>query len=86
MKTTSEPYFKFGVLRKSERLTYDQDCFPYLFFLLFRDNFYSVACKRCLDRRDVGLIFGACGAVAIKRSIDSMRYQKYSEIFYSKFI
>nr|YP_009426839.1 maturase K [Hymenasplenium unilaterale]ASU95540.1 maturase K [Hymenasplenium unilaterale] len=86
MKTTSELYFKFGILRKIERLTYDQDCFPYLFFLLFRDNFYSVACKRCLDKRDVGLIFGACGAAAIKRSIDSMRYQKYSEISYSKFI
>nr|YP_010702050.1 maturase K [Asplenium incisum]WCL38340.1 maturase K [Asplenium incisum] len=86
MKTTSEFYLKLDVLRKSERLTSNRDCFLYLFFFLFRDNIYSVACKHCLNRQDVGLLFGACGATAIKRSIDSMRYQEYSEIFYSKFV
>nr|YP_010702138.1 maturase K [Asplenium castaneoviride]YP_010702226.1 maturase K [Asplenium ruprechtii]WCL38427.1 maturase K [Asplenium castaneoviride]WCL38515.1 maturase K [Asplenium castaneoviride]WCL38603.1 maturase K [Asplenium ruprechtii] len=86
MKTTSEFYFKLDVLQKSERLTSNRDCLPYLFFFLFRDNLYSVACKHCLDRRNAGLLFGACGATAIKRSIDSMRYQEYSEIFYSKFV
>nr|YP_009425175.1 maturase K [Asplenium pekinense]ASU93873.1 maturase K [Asplenium pekinense] len=86
MKTTSEFYFKLDLLRNSERLTSNRDGFPYLFSFLFKDNFYSVACKHCLDRRNVGLLFGASGAIAIKRSIDSMRYQEYSEIFYSKFV
>nr|YP_009425263.1 maturase K [Asplenium prolongatum]ASU93962.1 maturase K [Asplenium prolongatum] len=86
MKTTSEFYLELDVLRKSERLISNRDCFSYLFFFLFRDNLYSVACRQCLDRQDAGLLFGACGATAIKRSIDSMRYQEYSGIFYSKFV
>nr|YP_009424999.1 maturase K [Ampelopteris prolifera]ASU93699.1 maturase K [Ampelopteris prolifera] len=87
MKTTSGSLPKYDVLRKSERLNTSQDCFPYLLPLLFRDNFYSVAYKRCLDRRgDLGLVFGACSAAAIKRSIDSVRYQDYSDIFYSEFV
>nr|USW06934.1 maturase K [Asplenium scolopendrium var. americanum] len=86
MKTTSEFYFKLDLLRKSESLTSNRDYLSYLFFFLFRDNIYSAACKHCLDRRDIGLLSGACGATAIKRLIDSMRYQEYSEIFYSKFV
>lgn len=82
MKTTAGSLPKFDVLQKSE----GQDCFPYLLLLLLRDNFYSVACKRCLDRQDVGLVFGGCSAAAIRRSIDSVRYQDYSEIFYSEFV
>nr|YP_010157127.1 maturase K [Cyclosorus interruptus]QRG01261.1 maturase K [Cyclosorus interruptus] len=86
MKTTYGSLPKYDVLRESERLSTSQDCFPYLSLLLFRDNFYSVAYKRCLDRRDLGLVFGACSAAAIKRSIDSVRYQDYSDIFYSEFV
>lgn len=85
-KTTSGSLPKFDVLQKSEGLSANRDCFPYLLLLPFRDNFYSVACRRCLDRRDVGLVFGACSAAATKRSIDSVRYQDYSEIFYSEFV
>nr|QBA55922.1 maturase K [Macrothelypteris torresiana] len=86
MKTTSGSPLKFGVSQKSEGLSANRDCFPYLLLLLFRDNFYSVACKRRLDRQDIGLVFGACSAAAIKRSIDSVRYQDYSEIFHSEFV
>lgn len=86
MKTTSKFYLELDVLRKSERLIPNRDCFSYLFFFLFRDNLYSIACRQFLDRQDAGLLFGACGATAIKRSIDSMRYQEYSEFFYSKFV
>nr|YP_010267298.1 maturase K [Brainea insignis]QKV47330.1 maturase K [Brainea insignis]UIF93898.1 maturase K [Brainea insignis] len=86
MKTTSRSLPKFDVLQKSEGLSVNQDCFPYLLLLLFRDNFYSVACKRCLNRRSINLVFGACSAAATKRSIDSVRYQDYSEIFYSEFV
>nr|YP_009427279.1 maturase K [Pseudophegopteris aurita]ASU95980.1 maturase K [Pseudophegopteris aurita] len=86
MKTTFGSLPKFDALQKSEGLNTNRDCFPYLILLLFRDNFYSVACKRCLDRRDIGLVSGACSAAAIKRSIDSVRYQDYSEIFHSEFV
>nr|YP_009427367.1 maturase K [Rhachidosorus consimilis]ASU96067.1 maturase K [Rhachidosorus consimilis] len=86
MKTTSGSSHKFDVLQRSEGLSFNRDCFPYLLLLLLRDNFHSVACKRRLDRRDVGLAFGACSAAAIKRSIDGVRYQDYSEIFYSEFV
>nr|YP_009426229.1 maturase K [Diplazium bellum]ASU94930.1 maturase K [Diplazium bellum] len=86
MKTTSGSLPKIDALRKSEGLGLNRDCFPYLFLFLFRDNFYSVACKRCLDRRDIGLVSGACSAAATKRSTDSVRYQDYSEIFYSEFV
>nr|YP_009425438.1 maturase K [Austroblechnum melanocaulon]ASU94139.1 maturase K [Austroblechnum melanocaulon] len=86
MKTTSRSLPKFDVLRKSEGLSVNQDCFPYLLLLLLTDNFYSVACKRCLDRRSVNLAFGACSVAATKRSVDSVRYQDYSEIFYSEFV
>nr|QKV46889.1 maturase K [Grypothrix triphylla] len=90
MKTTSGSLTKYDVLHdvshKSERLRTSQDCFPYLLLLLFRDNLYSVAYKCCLGRRDLGLVFGACGAAAIKRLIDSVRYQDYSDIFYSEFV
>nr|YP_010886158.1 maturase K [Athyrium otophorum]WJH16389.1 maturase K [Athyrium otophorum] len=86
MKTTSGSLPKFDVLQKSEGLSANRDCFPYLLLLLLRDNFYSVACRRCLDRRDIGLVFGACSAAATKRSIDSVRHQDYSEIFYSEFV
>lgn len=86
MKTTSGSLPKFDVLKKSEGLSASRDCFPYLLLLLFRDNLYSVAFKRCLDRRNIGLVLGACSAAAIKRSIDSVRYQDYSDIFYSEFV
>nr|QKV46801.1 maturase K [Oceaniopteris gibba] len=86
MKTTFRSLPKFDVLQKNEGLSVNQDCFPYLLLLLLRDNFYSVACKRCLDRRSVNLVFGACSAAATKRSVDSVRYQDYSEIFYSEFV
>lgn len=86
MKTTSGSLPKFDVLRGSEGLSANRDCFPYLLLLLFRDNFYSVACRHCLDRRGVGLVFGSCSAAATKRSIDSVRYQDYSEIFHSEFV
>nr|YP_009427191.1 maturase K [Onoclea sensibilis]ASU95892.1 maturase K [Onoclea sensibilis] len=85
MKTTSRYLPKFDVFQE-EGLSVNRDCFPYLLLLPPRDNFYSVACKRCLDRRSVSLVFGACSAAAAKRSIDSVRYQDYSEIFYSEFV
>nr|WVH13679.1 maturase K [Tectaria coadunata] len=86
MGTTFGPSPRFDVLQRSERLITNQDCFPYLFLLLFRDNFYSSACKSCLDKQDINLRFKACGAVATKRLIDSVRYQDYSEIFHSEFV
>nr|YP_009425878.1 maturase K [Deparia pycnosora]ASU94579.1 maturase K [Deparia pycnosora] len=86
MKTTSGSLPKFDVSRGSEGLSANRDCFPYLLLLLLRDNFYSVACRRCLDRRGVGLVFGSCSAAATKRSIDSVRYQDYSDIFHSEFV
>nr|YP_009426752.1 maturase K [Homalosorus pycnocarpos]ASU95450.1 maturase K [Homalosorus pycnocarpos] len=89
MKTTSGYFPKIDVLRRSEGLSINRECFPYLLFFLLRDNFYSVACKpckHCLDRRDMDLVSGACSAAATKRSTDSVRYQEYSEIFYSEFV
>nr|YP_009427455.1 maturase K [Stegnogramma sagittifolia]ASU96155.1 maturase K [Stegnogramma sagittifolia] len=86
MKTTRGSLPKFDVSHKSERLSASQDCFPYLPLPLFEDNFYSIAYRRRLDRRDFGLVFGACSAAAIKRSIFSVRYQDYSDIFYSEFV
>lgn len=86
MKTISRSLPKIDVLQKSEGLSINQYCFPYLLLLPFRDNFYSIACKRCLDRRSVNLVFGAYSAAATKRLIDSVRYQDYSEIFYSEFV
>nr|YP_009427542.1 maturase K [Woodsia macrochlaena]ASU96243.1 maturase K [Woodsia macrochlaena] len=86
MKITSGSLPKFDILQKSEGLSINQDCFRYLLLLPFRDNFYSVACKRCLGRRGVGLVFGACSATATKRLIDSARHQDYSEIFYLEFV
>lgn len=88
MRITSGSSLRFDVLEKSEgfSINQNQECFPYLLLLLFRDNFYSVACKSCLDRQDLGLIFKNYSAVAIKRSIDSVRYQDYSEIFHSEFV
>lgn len=83
---TSGSFSKFDILQKSEELSINRGCFPYLLLLLLRDNFHSIACKRCLDRQDIGLVFGACSAAATKRSIDSVRYQDYSEIFYSEFV
>nr|YP_009691167.1 maturase K [Davallia solida var. fejeensis]QEG57947.1 maturase K [Davallia solida var. fejeensis] len=77
---------RFNALQRSEKLIINQDCFPYLFLLLFRDNSYLVACKSCLDSQDTALIFKACSAVATKRLIDSARYQDYSDIFYSEFV
>nr|YP_009426141.1 maturase K [Diplaziopsis javanica]ASU94841.1 maturase K [Diplaziopsis javanica] len=89
MKTTSGSFSKFGVLRRNEGLSINRECFSYLLLFLFRDNFYSVACKPCgycLDRRDMDLVSRACSAAATKRLIDSVRYQEYSEIFYSEFV
>ena len=86
MKTTSGSLPKSHILQKSEGCRINQYCFPYLLLFLFRDNFYSIACKYCLDRRNINLVFGAYSAVATKRSIDSVRYQNYSEIFYSEFV
>nr|QCD15588.1 maturase K [Dryopteris crassirhizoma] len=77
---------KFDVSQRIGGLSINQDCFLYLFLLLFRDNFYSIACKSCLDRQGVDLIFGACSAISTKRLIDSVRHQDYSEIFYSEFV
>nr|YP_009690812.1 maturase K [Oleandra articulata]QEG57592.1 maturase K [Oleandra articulata] len=86
MRITSGSPLRFDALQRSEGLIINKDCFPYLLLFLFRDNFYSVACKSCLVRQDVGLILNTCSAVATKRSIDSVRYQDYSEIFYSEFV
>nr|YP_009425702.1 maturase K [Cystopteris chinensis]ASU94403.1 maturase K [Cystopteris chinensis] len=86
MKTTYGSSSNFDVSHKSGGLSINQECFPYLLLLLLRDNFYSIACKRCLNRQNLGLVFGACSAAATKRSIDSVRYQDYSEIFYSEFV
>nr|YP_009690901.1 maturase K [Pecluma dulcis]QEG57681.1 maturase K [Pecluma dulcis] len=86
MRITSGSPLRFDALQTNERILFNKDCFPYLFIFLFRDNFYSIACKSCLNNQDVGLIFKACSAVAIKRSIDSVRYQNYSEIFYLEFV
>nr|QKV46093.1 maturase K [Selliguea yakushimensis] len=86
MRITSGSPLRFDALQTIEEIIFNKDCFPYLLLLLFRDNFYSVACKSCLDRQNVDLIFKTCSAVATKRSIDSVRYQNYSEIFYSEFV
>nr|YP_010045908.1 maturase K [Platycerium bifurcatum]QPG85954.1 maturase K [Platycerium bifurcatum] len=86
MKLKFGSSFRFDALSRTEEIISNNDCFPYLFLLLFRDNLYSVACKSRLDKQDVGLIFKTFSAVATKRSIDSARYQNYSEIFYSEFV
>nr|YP_010402935.1 maturase K [Bolbitis x multipinna]UQV94742.1 maturase K [Bolbitis x multipinna] len=86
MKITSGSPPRFDLLHRSEWLSINQDCFPYLLLLLLRDNLHSVACKSCLDRQGLNLVFGTCNAVATKRLIDSVRYQDYSEIFYSEFV
>nr|YP_009426317.1 maturase K [Diplazium dilatatum]ASU95018.1 maturase K [Diplazium dilatatum] len=86
MKITSGSFPKLDASQKIEGLSASQDCFLYLILLPSRDNFYSVACKRCLDRQGIGLVFGACSAAATKRSTDSVRYQDYSEIFHSEFV
>nr|YP_010038559.1 maturase K [Drynaria acuminata]QOY24909.1 maturase K [Drynaria acuminata] len=86
MRIASGSPLRFDALQRIEGIIFNKDCFPYLLLFLFRDNFYSVACKSFLDRQDVGLILKACSAVATKRLIDSMRYQNYSEIFYSEFV
>nr|QKV47154.1 maturase K [Lepisorus hederaceus] len=86
MRITSGSPPRFDALHGIEKIIFTKDCFPYLLLLLLRDNFYSVACKSCLDGRDVDLIVRGCGAVATRRSIDSVRYQNYSEIFYSEFV
>nr|QJQ36403.1 maturase K [Pyrrosia petiolosa]QJQ36842.1 maturase K [Pyrrosia petiolosa] len=86
MRSNSGSSLRFEALHRTEEIISTNDCFPYLLLLLFRDNFYSVACKSCLDKQDIGLIFKAFSAVATKRSIDSVRYQNYSEIFYSEFV
>nr|YP_010117225.1 maturase K [Neocheiropteris ovata]QPM99492.1 maturase K [Neocheiropteris ovata] len=86
MKITSGSPPRFDVLQRLEKIIFNKDCFPYLLLFLLRDNFYSVACKPCLDRQDVDLLLKGCSAVATKRSIDSVRYQNYSEIFYSEFV
>nr|YP_010518602.1 maturase K [Dryopteris yoroii]UXN85095.1 maturase K [Dryopteris yoroii]UXN85271.1 maturase K [Dryopteris yoroii]UXN85359.1 maturase K [Dryopteris yoroii] len=86
MKITSESPPKFDVSQRIGGLSINQDCFLYLLLLLFRDNSYSIACKSCLDRQSVDLIFGACSAISTKRLIDSVRHQDYSEIFHSEFV
>lgn len=86
MKITSGSPTRFDLLHRSEWLSINQNCFSYLLLLLFRDNFYSIACKSCLGRQDLNLVFGAANSVATKRLIDSVRYQDYSEIFYSEFV
>lgn len=85
-KITSGSPPKFSVSQKIGGLSINRDCFLYLFLLLFRDNFYSIACKSRLDRQGVDLIFGACSAISTKRLIDSVRHQDYSEILYSEFV
>nr|YP_010889729.1 maturase K [Pyrrosia adnascens]YP_010889816.1 maturase K [Pyrrosia hastata]WJJ69577.1 maturase K [Pyrrosia adnascens]WJJ69664.1 maturase K [Pyrrosia hastata] len=86
MRINSGSSFRFEALHRTEEIIYNNDCFPYLLLLLFRDNFYSVACKFCLDKQNVGLLFKTFSAVATKRLIDSVRYQNYSEIFDSEFV
>lgn len=88
MRITSGSSIRFDVLQRTEgfSISQNQECFPYLLILLFRDNFYSIACKSCLDRQYLGLVFKNYSAVAIKRSIDSVRYQDYLEIFHSEFV
>nr|YP_009691078.1 maturase K [Tectaria panamensis]QEG57858.1 maturase K [Tectaria panamensis] len=86
MGTTFRSPPRFDALQRSERFITNQDCFPYLLLLLFIDNFYSIACKSCLDRQDISLRFKARSAVATKRLIDSVRYQNYSEISHSEFV
>nr|YP_010117313.1 maturase K [Microsorum cuspidatum]QPM99580.1 maturase K [Microsorum cuspidatum] len=86
MRITSGFPLRFDALQRIEKIIFNKDCFPYLLLLLFRDNFHSVACKSCLDRQDVDLVVKGYSAVATKRSIDSVRYQNYSEIFYSEFV
>nr|UWK23903.1 maturase K [Lemmaphyllum carnosum var. drymoglossoides] len=86
MRITYGSSLRFDALQRIEKIIFNKDCFPYLLLLLFRDNFHSVACKSCLHGRDVDLIVRGCSAVATKRSIDSVRYQNYSEIFYSEFV
>nr|YP_009690634.1 maturase K [Lomariopsis japurensis]QEG57414.1 maturase K [Lomariopsis japurensis] len=77
---------KEGLSINWEKLNFNQDWFPYLPLFLLRDDSYQSACKSRLGRQDIGLNFEACSAVTTKRSIDSMRYQDYSEILYSEFV
>nr|QKV47491.1 maturase K [Platycerium bifurcatum] len=86
MRIKSGSSFRFDALSRTEEIIPNNDCFPYLLLFLFRDNLYSVACKSSLDKQNVGLIFKSFSTVATKRSIDSVRYQNYSEIFYSEFV
>nr|YP_011030777.1 maturase K [Hiya brooksiae]WQT71181.1 maturase K [Hiya brooksiae] len=85
MRTTYGSLSKFDALQKSEKLSVIPDCFPYTFLFLFKENFYSIARKRGLDKPNIDLVFGACSVVATKRSIRSIRDQNYSEIIYSEF-
>nr|YP_009549511.1 maturase K [Histiopteris incisa]AYW16670.1 maturase K [Histiopteris incisa] len=86
MRTTYGSLPQFDALRKSEELSVIQDCLPYTFLFLFKENFYSIARKRYLDKPNTDLVFGACSIVAIKRSIGAIRDQNYSEIIYSEFV
>lgn len=86
MRIMLESSLEFDVLHKIEDTIFNKDYFPYLFLFLFKDDCYSIACKSCLNKKDVDLIFKACSAVTTKRLIDSVRYQNYSDIFYSEFV
>nr|YP_010395658.1 maturase K [Cyathea lepifera]QKV46536.1 maturase K [Cyathea lepifera]UQJ73733.1 maturase K [Cyathea lepifera] len=82
MRTVYGSLPRFGTLRKSKKITLNQECFLYPFF--FKDDFYSIACKRFSDGPSIDSVFGAYSMISAKRLIDRMRHQDYSEIIYSE--
>lgn len=73
---------RFGTLRKSKKITLNQECFLYPFF--FKDDFYSIAYKRFSDGPSIDSVAGVYSMISAKRLIDRMRHQDYSEIIYSE--
>nr|QUJ10085.1 maturase K [Alsophila latebrosa] len=82
MRTVYGSLSRFGTLRKSKKITLNQECFLYPFF--FKDDFYSIAYKRFSDGPSIDPVFGVYSIISAKRLIDRMRHQDYSEIIYSE--
>nr|WHE38069.1 maturase K [Cibotium barometz]WHE39288.1 maturase K [Cibotium barometz]WHE39550.1 maturase K [Cibotium barometz] len=83
MRTVYGSLSRFLTLRKSKKINLNQECFLYSFFF-FKDDFYSIACKRFSNRPSIDSVFGMYSMTSTKRLIDRMRQQDYSEIFYSE--
>nr|QKV46979.1 maturase K [Plagiogyria subadnata] len=82
MRTVYGSSSRFGTLRKSKRINLNQQRFLYPFF--FKDDSYSIACKRPSERPNIDSVFGTYSTISAKRVIDRMRHQDYSEIVYSE--